>query len=85
MLYILPRELHGKIPCERPNHRCKDNIKMGVGEIGYEGTNLVQRWAFVNTVMKLRIPLSREFINQLNNYYILKEDRGVCCRIFYKM
>jgi hypothetical protein len=41
----------------------EDNIKLGLREIGIDGSNWnrlaqdrVQWWAFVNTVLKLRVP-----------------------------
>jgi hypothetical protein len=49
----------GKRPLERPRHRWEDNIKMDLREIGIDGTmaqDRVQWWAFVNTVMNLRVP-----------------------------
>jgi hypothetical protein len=53
----------GKRPLGRPRRRWEDNIKMDLREIGIDGTNWieltqdrVQWWAFVNTVMNLRVP-----------------------------
>jgi hypothetical protein len=53
----------GKRPLGRPRRRWKDNIKMDLRAIGFDGANLIQlaqdrvRWRdFVNTVMKLRVP-----------------------------
>jgi hypothetical protein len=53
----------GKRPLGRPRHRWEDNIKRDLGEIGINGANWiwlaqdrVQWWAFVNTVMNLRVP-----------------------------
>jgi hypothetical protein len=53
----------GKRPLGRPRRRWEDNIKMDLREIGIDGANwirlaqhMVQRWAFVNTVMNLRVP-----------------------------
>jgi hypothetical protein len=50
----------GKKPVERPRHRWEDNIKMDLREIGIDGVNwillaqdMVQWWAFVNTIMNL--------------------------------
>jgi hypothetical protein len=47
----------------RPRRRWEDNIKMDLREIGIDGANWirlaqdrVQWWAFVNTVMNLRVP-----------------------------
>jgi hypothetical protein len=52
-----------KIPIGRRKHRWVDNIKMDIGEIGWNVTdwiNLAQdrdQWkALVNTVMNLRVP-----------------------------
>jgi hypothetical protein len=36
---ILIRKSEGKRPCGRPRRRCKDNIKMVLSEIGWEGMN----------------------------------------------
>jgi len=53
----------GKKPLGRPRHRWKDNIRMDLKEIGWEGVDwmhLVQdrdQWrALVNTIMNLRVP-----------------------------
>jgi hypothetical protein len=53
----------GKRPLGRPKRRWEDNIKMDLREIGIDGANWirlaqdrVQWWAFVNTVMNLRVP-----------------------------
>jgi transposase len=53
----------GKRPLGRPRYRWEDNIKMGLREIGIDGTNWiclaqdrVQWWAFVSTVMNLQVP-----------------------------
>jgi hypothetical protein len=60
---VLVGRPEGKRPLERPRRRWKDNIKMDLREIGIDGTNWIQlaqdrvQWrAFVNTVMKLRVP-----------------------------
>jgi hypothetical protein len=60
---VLVGRPEGKRPLGRPRHRWEDNIKMGFREIGIDGTNWihlaqdrVQWWAFVNTVMNLRVP-----------------------------
>jgi hypothetical protein len=52
----------GKGPMGRSRRRWEDNIKMGLGEIGIDGANWiplaedrVRWWAFVNTVMDLRV------------------------------
>jgi hypothetical protein len=53
----------GKRPLGRSRRRWGDNIKMDLREIGIDGTNWIQLaqdrvhwWAFVNTVMNLRVP-----------------------------
>jgi hypothetical protein len=53
----------GKRPLRRHRRRWGDNIKIDLGEMGIDGANLirmahdrVQWWAFVNTVMNLRVP-----------------------------
>jgi hypothetical protein len=55
--------LEGKSTVGRPRRRWKDNITMDLREIGSDGANwiqlaqdMVQWWAFVNTVMNLRVP-----------------------------
>jgi hypothetical protein len=60
---VLVARPEGKRPLGRPRRRWEDNIKMDLGEIGIDGTNWIQlaedriQWqAFVNTVMKLRVP-----------------------------
>jgi hypothetical protein len=47
----------------RPRHRCMDNIKMDLGEIGWDGADWIDmaqdrdQWrALVNTVLNLRVP-----------------------------
>jgi hypothetical protein len=51
-----------KRPLGRPRHRWEDNSKLGLREIGVDGTNWIQLaqnrvqwWASVNTVMNLRV------------------------------
>jgi hypothetical protein len=60
---ILVGRLEGKRPLEIHRCRWEDNIKMDLREIGIDGANWIQlaqnrvQWrAFVNTVMKLRVP-----------------------------
>jgi hypothetical protein len=52
----------GRRPLGRPRHRWEDNIKMDLGEVGWEGTDWIDlaedkdRWrALVYTVMNLRV------------------------------
>jgi hypothetical protein len=56
-------EARNKKPLGRPRRRWEDNIKMEFREMGIDGANWsrlaqdrVQWWAFVNTVMNLRVP-----------------------------
>jgi hypothetical protein len=53
----------GKRPLGRPRHRWVDNIKMYLGEIGWDGRDWIKlsqdrdQWrALVNTVMNLQVP-----------------------------
>jgi hypothetical protein len=53
----------GKRSFGRPRRRCEDSIRMGLGEIQWEGVDWIhlvqdrdQWWAVVNTVMNLRVP-----------------------------
>jgi hypothetical protein len=54
--------LEGKRPLGRPRRRWVDNIKMNLGEIGWDRDSIGlaedrDQWrALVNTVMNLRIP-----------------------------
>jgi hypothetical protein len=61
------RVLVGRSECKRPvgrhRRRWEDNIKMDLREIGIDGANWIRlaqdrvQWrAFMNTVMKLRVP-----------------------------
>jgi hypothetical protein len=59
---ILVRKTEGKRPLARPRRRWEDNIKMDLRETGIDGANWirlaqdrVQWWAFVNTVINLRV------------------------------
>jgi hypothetical protein len=52
-----------KRPPERPRRRWEDNVKLDLREMWIDGTNWTElardrvQWrAFVNTVMKLRVP-----------------------------
>jgi hypothetical protein len=60
---ILVGKPEGKRPLGRPRCRWVDNIKMDLGEIGWDGRDWIelvqdrdQRRAHVNTVMNLRVP-----------------------------
>jgi hypothetical protein len=60
---VLVGRPEGNRPLGRPRRRWEDSIKMGLREIGIDGTNLIQltqdrvQWrAFVNTVISLRVP-----------------------------
>jgi hypothetical protein len=60
---VLVGRPEGKRPLERPRRRWEDNIKMNLREIGMGGASWIrlaqyraQLWAFVSTVMNLRIP-----------------------------
>jgi hypothetical protein len=60
---ILVAKPDRKIPLGRPRRRWKDNIRMDLREIGYEGVDRMylaqyrDQWrAVVNTVMNLRFP-----------------------------
>jgi hypothetical protein len=53
----------GKRPLGRPRRRWDDNIKLDLREISIDGENWIRLahdrvrwWAFVNTVMKPRVP-----------------------------
>jgi hypothetical protein len=60
---ILVGKPEGKRPLGRPGRRRVDNIKMDLGEIGWDGRDWIElaqaidQWrALVNTVMNLRVP-----------------------------
>jgi hypothetical protein len=60
---VLVGRPEGKRPLARPRRRWEDNIKMDLSEIGIDEANWIrpaqyriQWWAFVNTVMNLRVP-----------------------------
>jgi hypothetical protein len=60
---ILVGKPEGKTPLGRPRRRWVDNIKMDLGEIGWDGMDWIElaqdrdQWrALVNTVMNLRVP-----------------------------
>jgi len=60
---VLMENSEGKRPLGRPRRRWKDNIRMDLQEVGYEGVDWCDvaqdrdRWrAFVNAEMNLRVP-----------------------------
>jgi hypothetical protein len=60
---ILVGKPEGKRPLGRPRRRWVDNLKMDLGEIGWDGRDWIElaqdrdEWrALVNTVMNLRAP-----------------------------
>jgi hypothetical protein len=60
---VLVGRPESKKPLGRPRRRWEDNIKMYLGEIGIDGVNWIRLaqdrvrwWAFVNTVINLRVP-----------------------------
>jgi hypothetical protein len=60
---ILVGKPEGKRPIGRPRRRWVDDIKMDLGEIGWDGVDWIElaqdrdQWrALVNTVMNLRVP-----------------------------
>jgi hypothetical protein len=60
---VLIGRAEDKRPLGRRRHRWEDNIKLDLREIGIDGANWiqvaqdrVQCWAFVSTVMNLRVP-----------------------------
>ena len=59
---VLVKKPEGKRPLGRPRSRWEDNIVMDLQEVGGGGDwmelaqNRDRWWAFVNTVMNLRVP-----------------------------
>jgi hypothetical protein len=60
---ILVGKPEGKRPLGRPRRRWMDNIRMDLGEIGWDGVSWIgeaqdrdQWWALVDTVMNLQVP-----------------------------
>jgi hypothetical protein len=60
---ILVGKPEGKRPLGRPGRRWVDNIKINLGEMGWDGVDWIDlaqdrdQWrALVNTVMNLRVP-----------------------------
>jgi hypothetical protein len=72
--------LERKRPVGRSRLKCKNNIKMDLREIGIGGANWtrlaqdsVQWWAFVSTVMNLRVPQRKQDVfDKLSNNQLLK-------------
>jgi hypothetical protein len=63
MYRLLVGKLEGKRPLGRPRHRCVDNIRMGLGEVGRGDVDWIglaqdrNRWrAFVKSVLNLWVP-----------------------------
>jgi hypothetical protein len=60
---LLVRKPEGKRPLERPRFRCVDNIRMDLGEVGWNDVDWIglaqdkNRWRFVvNSVLNLQVP-----------------------------
>jgi hypothetical protein len=60
---LLVGKLEGKRPLGRPRRRWVDNIRMNLGEVGWEDVDWIgldqdrNRWrAVVNSVLNLRVP-----------------------------
>jgi hypothetical protein len=60
---LLVKKPEGKRPLRRPRHRCVDNVKMDLLEIGWGGVDWIglaqdrDKWrALVNAVMNLWVP-----------------------------
>jgi hypothetical protein len=77
---ILVRRPEGKRPLGRPRRRWEDNIKMDLREIGISRENWIRRvqdrvwwWAFVNTVMNLRVPQEIRLFDKVSDYQLFKE------------
>jgi hypothetical protein len=76
---VLVGRPEGKRPLGRPRRRWEDNIKMDLSD-GIDGVNWIRldqdrvQWrAFLNTVMKLRVPLeSRIFSDRLSGIQLFK-------------
>jgi hypothetical protein len=52
---ILVGKAEGKRPLGRPRRRWVENIKMDLGEIGWDGGDWIEL-ALVDTVMNVRVP-----------------------------
>jgi hypothetical protein len=60
---VLVGKPEGKRPLGRPRRKWVDNIRMDIGEMGWDGVNWIDvaqdrdKWrALVNTIMNLRVP-----------------------------
>ena len=60
---VLVGKPEGKKPLGRSRHRCDDNIKMDLQEMGCEGMDWIdvaqdrnRWWVLVNAVMNLQVP-----------------------------
>jgi hypothetical protein len=68
-----------------PRRKRKDNVKMDLRGLGCEGVHWIEvmwdriQWAVVSTVMNLRFCKIRKFLDQLNNYEVLKKDLALLC------
>jgi hypothetical protein len=77
---VLVGKPEGKRPLERPRRRWEDNNKLDLREKGIDGANWirlaqdrVQWWAFVNTVMNLRVPQRKQNIfDKMSDYQLFK-------------
>jgi hypothetical protein len=63
MYWVLMGKPEGKRPLGRPRRQWQDNIKLYLEEVGCRGMDWIgmaqdrnRWWAFVNTVMNLRVP-----------------------------
>jgi hypothetical protein len=74
------RKPEGKRPLGRPRCRWVDNIKMHVGEIGWDGMDWIDmaqnkgQWrALVSTILNLRVPYNfGEVLEWLHNWRLLE-------------
>jgi hypothetical protein len=79
--FILLGKPKGKRPLGRPRRRWVDNIKMDLGEIGWDGRDSIElaqdrdQWrALVNTALNLRVPYNAgEVPEWLHNWQLLKK------------
>jgi hypothetical protein len=60
---ILVRKPKGKRPLRKPRHRCEDNIRMDLTEVGWESVDWIHlaqnrdQWlALVNMIMIFKVP-----------------------------